>query len=131
MNKVILMGRLTADPEIRWLGKGKDEFCSATFTLAVNRRNNRDEADFIRCKITGKIAEVIEKHTEKGKKLIVEGWWKTGQYENRDGYTAYTNDCYVTSIEFPEPKKKDDEQEEEKKTSRGTSKSTRGRGGKK
>lgn len=114
MNKVILMGRLTAEPEIRWAGKGKDKFCTATFTLAVNRRNNRDEADFIRCNVSGKIAEVVEKHTFKGKKVIVEGYWKTGKYETRDGYTMYTNDCQITSLEFPEPKKKVEEDPKKK-----------------
>ena len=104
MNRVILSGRLTREPEIRY-SQGANPMAVAKFTLAVDRKYKRDgepTADFINCVAFGKTAEVIEKHVTKGTKLIVEGRWQTGSYKNKDGQTIFTNDCAVESIEFCE-----------------------------
>lgn len=101
MNLVILMGRLTKDPEIRWTS-GEKSFCVARFTLAVNRM--KEGADFINCEVLGKSAEAMEKYVKKGVKLAVSGSWRTGSYKNKDGKTVYTNECAVTHWEFCESK---------------------------
>lgn len=106
MNRVILSGRLTREPEIRY-SQGTNPMAVAKFTLAVDRKYKRDgepTADFINCVSFGKTAEVIEKHVTKGTKIIVEGRWQTGSYTNKDGNKVYTNDCAVESIEFCESK---------------------------
>lgn len=105
MNKVILMGRLTRDPEIRWT-QGEDAKCVARFTMAVDRKVKKDAAktaDFISCISFGKIAEFLEKYGKRGVKFVTEGRWQTGSYE-KDGVKIYTNDCLVESIEFAESK---------------------------
>ena len=103
MNKVILQGRLTKDPEIRY-AQGADNRASARFTIAVNRTfKNKDgkyDADFINCSAFGGVAEAIEKWFSKGKAITVEGEWRTGSYE-KDGTRVYTNDCQVSRWEFP------------------------------
>lgn len=102
MNKVILQGRLTKDPEIKYTGS--DNRASARFTLAVNRTfKNKDgkyDADFINCSAFGGTAEAIEKWFSKGKGITVEGEWRTGSYE-KDGNKVYTNECQVSRWEFP------------------------------
>lgn len=107
MNKVILCGRLTRDPEIRH-SQGEQATAIARFSLAVDRRfkkeNDQQSADFINCISFGKIAEIIEKYCKQGTKLIVEGRWQTGSYTNKDGVKVYTNDCLVEIIEFVENK---------------------------
>lgn len=106
MNKVILCGRLTRDPEIRH-SQGEQATAIARFTLAVDRRFKKEgeqNADFISCVAFGKIAEIIEKYCKQGTKLIVEGRWQTGSYTNKDGVKVYTNDCLVEIIEFVENK---------------------------
>ena len=106
MNKVILMGRLVRDPEIRYT-QGENSMAVARFTLAVDRRFKRDNqptADFINCICFRKTAEFVEKYCSKGKKLAVEGSWQTGSYTNKDGNTVYTNDCLVDNCEFAESK---------------------------
>ena len=106
MNKVILMGRLTRNPEVRY-SQGSNSMAIAKFTLAVDRKFKKDgeqNADFINCTAFGKVAEVIEKYVTKGTKIIVEGRWQTGSYKNKDGATVYTNDCMVENIEFCESK---------------------------
>lgn len=106
MNKVILCGRLTRDPEIRH-SQGEQATAIARFTLAVDRRFKKEgeqNADFISCVAFGKIAEIIEKYCKQGTKLIVEGRWQTGSYTNKDGNKVYTNDCLVESMEFAESK---------------------------
>lgn len=101
MNKVILMGRLTRDPEIRYT----DENCIARFTLAVDRRRNRDgeqSADFISCVAFGKAAEHAEKYYHKGIKIAVTGRIQTGSYTNKDGVKVYTTEVVVEEQEFAE-----------------------------
>lgn len=105
MNKVMLMGRLTRDAEIRH----SQDITVAKFTLAVDRRGKDKEADFISCTAFGKTAEFIEKYIKKGTKIALEGRWQTGSYTNKEGAKVYTNDCIVEQIEFAESKKSDDQ----------------------
>ena len=102
MNKVILMGGLVRDPEIRYT-QGENSMAVARFTLAVDRRFKRDNqptADFISCICFRKTAEFVEKYCKKGTKLAVDGSWQTGSYTNKDGNKVYTNDCLVDNCEF-------------------------------
>ena len=106
MNKVILMGRLVRDPEIRYT-QGENSMAVARFTLAVDRRFKRDNqptADFISCICFRKTAEFVEKYCKKGTKLAVDGSWQTGSYTNKYGNKVYTNDCLVDNCEFAESK---------------------------
>lgn len=106
MNRVILMGRLTKDPDIRY-SQGEKSTAIARFTLAVDRKFKQDgqpTADFINCLAFGKRAEFMEKYCRKGTKLVVDGSWQTGNYTNKDGNKVYTNDCLVESCEFAESK---------------------------
>lgn len=106
MNRVILMGRLTKDPDIRY-SQGEKSTAIARFALAVDRKFKQDgqpTADFINCLAFGKRAEFMEKYCRKGTKLVVEGSWQTGNYTNKDGNKVYTNDCLVESCEFAESK---------------------------
>lgn len=108
MNKVILMGRLTADPEVRYTEKNGEHLGIATFTLAVDRRVARQEgqqtADFIRIQAFGKRAELAEKYFKKGTKLVISGRIQTGSYTNRDGQKVYTTDVVAEDLEFAESK---------------------------
>ena len=101
MNRVILMGRLVRDPEVRYT---QDSKAIAKFTIAVDR-TKREEADFISCTAFGKNGEFAEKYLHKGTKIALEGRWQTGTYENKDGQKVYTNDCIVDHMEFAESKK--------------------------
>ena len=108
MNKVILMGRLTRDPEVRY-SQGDNSLAIARYTLAVDRRfnrNNNDEnsADFIGCVAFGKSGEFAEKYFRKGTKVLVTGRIQTGSYTNRDGVKVYTTDVVVEDQEFAESK---------------------------
>ena len=107
MNKVILMGRLTRDPEIRY-ANNENNTCIANYTLAVDRRFKRqgDEqtADFIRCVAMGKGGEFAEKYLHQGTKIVVEGRIQTGSYTNKDGNKVYTTDVVVEEQEFAESK---------------------------
>lgn len=106
MNKVILMGRLTKDPDVRY-SQGEKPMAIARYTLAVDRKIKRDgeaSADFINCIAFGKNGEFAEKYLHKGIKILVEGRWQSGSYTNRDGQKVYTNDCVVESCEFAESK---------------------------
>lgn len=106
MNKVILMGRLTRDPEIRWT-QGQEQRCVARFTLAVDRRRKQEgqqAADFISCVAFGKTAEFAEKYLRKGTKIVTDGRIQTGSYTNRDGIKVYTTDVICDDIEFAESK---------------------------
>jgi single stranded DNA-binding protein (ssb) len=106
MNKIILMGRLTKDPEVRY-SQGEKPMAIARYTLAVDRKFKRDgepNADFINCIAFGKNGEFAEKYLHKGVKILVEGRWQSGSYTNRDGQKVYTNDCVVESCEFAESK---------------------------
>lgn len=122
MNRVILTGRLIADPEVRYT-TGENSTAIATFTLAVNRRFvKRDDpnavtADFIRCQAFGKQAEFVEKYFRKGQKADVEGRIQTGKYTNKDGQTVYTTDVVIDNIEFGESKKSAEEESSSRYTS--------------
>lgn len=107
MNKVILMGRLTREPEVRYSAAGAESLAIARFTLAVDRRKKDDGADFISCVAFGNTAEFIEKYVSKGTKLIVSGRIQTGSYTNKDGAKVYTEDVVVEDAEFAESKKND------------------------
>lgn len=106
MNKVILMGRLTRDPEIRY-GTGESATAIARYTLAVERRFKREgeqSADFINCVAFGKSAEFAEKYLRQGTKMAVTGRIQTGSYTNKDGNKVYTTDIVVEEQEFAESK---------------------------
>lgn len=108
MNKVILMGRLTRDPEVRY-SQGENAMAIARYTLAVDRRfnrNNNDEAsaDFIGCVAFGRSGEFAEKYFRKGTKVLVTGRIQTGSYTNKDGVKVYTTDVVVEDQEFAESK---------------------------
>ena len=106
MNKVILMGRLTRDPEVRY-SAGENALAIARYTLAVDRRFRRDgeaTADFISCVSFGRTAEFAEKYFRQGLKIIVSGRIQTGSYTNRDGQKVYTTEVVVEEQEFAEGK---------------------------
>ena len=106
MNKAIIMGRLTRDPEIRYTDN-ESHLCIARFTLAVDRRRNRDgeqSADFISCVAFGKAAEHAEKYYHKGIKIAVTGRIQTGSYTNKDDVKVYTTEVVVEEQEFAESK---------------------------
>ena len=106
MNKVILMGRLTRDPDIRY-STGESATAVARYTLAVDRRFRRDgeqTADFIGCVAFGRNAEFAEKYLHQGTKIVAVGRIQTGSYTNRDGQKVYTTDVVVEEQEFAESK---------------------------
>lgn len=106
MNKVILMGRLTRDPEIRYT-QGERQMAIARYSLAVNRSFKRDgepDADFINCVAFGRQAEFAERHLKKGIRIVITGRIQTGSYTNRDGVRVYTTDVIVEEQEFAESK---------------------------
>ncbi|MDE5780543.1 MAG: single-stranded DNA-binding protein [Lachnospiraceae bacterium] len=105
MNKVILMGRLTRDPDVRY-SQGEQAMAIARFTLAVDRRFRREEqqADFISCVAFARQGEFIEKYAHQGTKLVVEGRIQTGSYTNKDGVKVYTTEVVVENCEFAESK---------------------------
>lgn len=109
MNKVILMGRLTRDPEVRYT-QGDNSLCIANFTVAVDRRmgrNNQDggpTADFIPCVVFGKQAEHVEKYYRKGLKTCLSGRIQTRNYTNREGVKVYVTEVVVEDLEFAESK---------------------------
>lgn len=111
MNRVIIVGRLTHEPEIRYT-PGADSMAIANFTLAIPRWNN-DEADFIRCVAFGKKAEFAESYLFKGTKVVLEGHIVTGKYEHKDGHTVFTTDVVADTIEFAESKKQVNQQTEQ------------------
>ena len=104
MNKVILIGRLCGDPDVRQTQSGTS---TARYKLAVDRRFKRegeDTADFIQCVAFGKGAEFAEKYLHRGMKIAITGRIQTGSYTNRDGQKVYTTDVIVEDQEFVEPK---------------------------
>ncbi|MCR5769731.1 MAG: single-stranded DNA-binding protein [Butyrivibrio sp.] len=110
MNKVILMGRLTRDPDVRY-SQGENPLAIARYTLAVDRRFSRRDngdgqqtADFISCKAFGKAGEFAEKYFHKGTKICVTGRIETGSYTNKDGVKVYTTEVVVEDQEFAESK---------------------------
>lgn len=108
MNKVILMGRLTRDPEVRYSqAQSGEQMAIARYTLAVDRRYKRDgeqTADFIGCVAFGKSAEFTEKYLRQGTKIAISGRIQTGSYTNKDGNKVYTTDVVVEEQEFAESK---------------------------
>ena len=110
MNKVILMGRLTRDPEVRY-SAGENALAIARYTLAVDRRFRRDgeaSADFINCVSFGRTAEFAEKYFRQGLKIAVTGRIQTGSYTNREGQKVYTTEVVVEDQEFAESKASSD-----------------------
>ena len=107
MNRVILMGRLTRDAEIRY-SQGESSPAIARFSLAVDRRFRKEgdeqTADFINCVAFGRTAEFMERFGRKGTKFVAEGRIQTGSYTNKDGQRVYTTDVVVESVEFAESK---------------------------
>ena len=106
MNKVILMGRLTRDPDVRY-SQGENATAVARYKLAVDRRFRRDgdqTADFIGCVSFGRQAEFAEKYLRQGTKIAITGRIQTGSYTNRDGQKVYTTDVVVEEQEFAESK---------------------------
>ena len=108
MNKVILMGRLTRDPEVRY-SSGDNQMAIARYSLAVDRRGRREgndgqTADFINCVAFGRAGEFAEKYFHKGIKVLVTGRIQTGSYTNKDGQKVYTTDVVVEECEFAESK---------------------------
>lgn len=108
MNKVILMGRLTRDAEVRY-SQGNTT-AVARFSLAVDRRYNKEEqsADFINCVAFNKTAEFLERYGNKGTKFVIEGRIQTGSYTDKNGNKVYTTDVVVEQIEFAESKASSD-----------------------
>ena len=105
MNKVILMGRLTRDPELRY-STGERQMAIARYTLAVARKvqTNDTEADFINCIAFGKSAEFVEKYFRQGQRVLIEGRLQTGSYTNKEGQKVYTTDIIVDAQEFADSK---------------------------
>lgn len=104
MNKVILIGRVVADPEVRY---SQSNVAIAHYTLAVDRMRKKDgeqTADFIQCVALGKQGEFAEKYLCKGMKIAVVGSWQTGSYTNKSGQKVYTNECLVNEHHFCERK---------------------------
>ena len=102
MNKTLLIGRTTKDPDIRYT-QSEQPMTIARFNLAVDRRFKKEgeqSADFISCVAFGKTAEFIEKYVFKGTKIAVEGRIQTGSYTNNDGNKVYTTDVVVEQVEF-------------------------------
>ena len=106
MNKVILVGRLTRDPEIRY-SQGEDSMAVGRYTIAINRRVKPDQeqtADFLRCIVFGRSAEFAEKYFRQGMRIAVSGRIQTGRYTNKDGVRVYTTEVVVEEQEFAESK---------------------------
>ena len=110
MNKVILMGRLTRDPEVRY-SQGERSMAVARYTLAVDRRGRRDgadanaqTADFISCVAFDRAGEFAEKYFRQGMRVLVSGRIQTGSYTNRDGVKVYTTDVVIEDQEFADSK---------------------------
>ena len=106
MNKVVLMGRLTRDPEVRY-SQGEKATAIARYTLAVDRTFKRDgeqTADFINCVVFGRSAEFAERYFRQGTKIAISGRIQTGSYTNKDGVKVYTTEVVVDEQEFAESK---------------------------
>lgn len=104
MNKVVLMGRLVRDPEVRY-SQGENSTCIARYTLAVDRRGGGEQtADFISCVAFGKGGEFAEKYLHKGTKIVLSGRIQTGSYTNKDGQKVYTTEVVAEDQEFAEKK---------------------------
>ena len=100
MNNVVLIGRLTRDPEVRYAAS--TQMAVARFSLAVDRGGRDKGADFINCVAFGKTAELMEKYTAKGLRLAVQGHIQTGSYDKQDGTKVYTTEVVADRVEFIE-----------------------------
>ena len=122
MNKVILIGNLTRDPDTRY-STGENATCIARFSIAVQRMAKKadgtTEADFINCVAFGKTGEFIEKYFKKGSKIAISGRIQTGSYTNKDGVKVYTTDVVCENVEFCSSKKSDGEKETNTKVNDG------------
>lgn len=103
MNRVILMGRLTREPEVRYT-QGDNSMAVARYTLAVDRRGKEKQADFIQCVAFGKAGEFAQKYFAKGQRVLVSGRIQTGSYMGKDGQKVYTTDVIVDDQEFADSK---------------------------
>ena len=105
MNRVILMGRLTRDPEVRY-SQGERSMSIVLYPLAVDRRgkNQENSADFIQCVAFGKAGEFAERYLHKGTKIVLTGRIQTGSYTNKEGQRVYTTDIVAEDQEFAESK---------------------------
>ena len=109
MNKVVLVGRLTRDPEVRY-SQGDNATAVARYTLAVDRRFRRDgepTADFIPCVIFGRSAEFAEKYFHQGMRVSISGRIQTGSYTNKDGQKVYTTEVVVEEVDFADSRRSD------------------------
>ena len=117
MNKVILMGRLTKDPEVRYSNTNTDDTLAiARFTLAVDRKFGKNiqganSADFVPCVAFGKLGQFVEKYLKQGTKVAAVGRIQTGSYTNKDGKKVYTTEVVVEEAEFAESKNQSDTQQ--------------------
>lgn len=111
MNKVILSGRLCADPDVRYSDVRGEQMAVASYRLAVNRIK-ADETDFITCVAFGKAGEFAEKYLKKGTKMLISGRIQTGKYTNQDNQTIYTTNVVVETQEFCESKKNSENNQE-------------------
>ncbi len=110
MNKVILMGRLTRDPEVRY--GGSSNMAIARFSIAVDRRFKREgqpSTDFFDCTAFGKLGEFVEKYLRKGTKILLDGELQNNNYENKDGQKVYGMRVIANQIEFAESKRSAEE----------------------
>ena len=119
MNKVMLTGRLTKDPDVRYT-QGEKPMCVARFSLAVNRRGKPEEgkqnADFPSCVAFGKTGEFAEKYAKKGMKFDIVGRIQTGSYKDKDDKTVYTTEVVIADMEFGESKKSESKEEPKEET---------------
>ena len=106
MNKIILLARLTRDPEVRY-SQGENSMAIASFSVATNRKFKRDgepDADFFNCTAFGKQAEFVEKYLKKGTKILLSGRVQNDNYTNKEGQKVYSVRIMVEEIEFAESK---------------------------
>ena len=129
MNKLILMGRLTRDPEVRYGGANNNAI--ARFSIAVDRRFKRDgqpTADFFNCTAFGKLGEFVEKYLRKGTKIVLDGEIQNNNYQNKEGQTVYGFQVIANSIEFAESKRAAEESRQEVQSTQSASKDLGGDG---
>ena len=105
INKVVLLGRLTKDPELKYAASSGTAVCR--FTVAINRQSKKDETDFINCVAFGKTGETIAQYITKGRQIAITGSIRTGSYDAQDGTKRYTTDVIVETFEFVERKRKE------------------------
>ena len=105
INKVVLLGRLTKDPELRYAAGSGTAVCR--LTVAINRQLKKDETDFINCVAFGKAGETIAQYITKGRQIAITGSIRTDSYDAKDGTKRYTTDVIVETFEFVESKKKE------------------------